>query len=95
VPETQPHIENWIQCIKSREKCTADIEYGHRSSTVCYLVNIARNVGRVGETLNWDPEAERFTNCDEGNAMLSHPRREGWELPREGWRKAKSSYSSS
>jgi hypothetical protein len=91
VPETQPHIENWIQCIKSREKCTADIEYGHRSSTVCYLVNIARNVGRVGETLNWDPEAERFTNCDEGNAMLSHPRREGWELPREGWRKAKSS----
>ena len=36
---------------------------------------------RVGETLNWDPDAERFTNCDEGNAMLSRPRREGWELP--------------
>ena len=81
VPETQPHIENWIQCIKTRQQCTADIEYGQRSSSVCYLVNIARDVGRVGETLKWDPKAERFTNCDEGNAMLSRPRRKGYELP--------------
>jgi len=44
-------------------------------------VNIARDVGRVGETLHWDPAAERFTNCDEGNAMLSRPRRAGYELP--------------
>lgn len=81
VPESQPHIENWLECIKTREKCTADIEYGQRSSTICYLVNIARDVGRVGEVLKWDPEAERFTNCDEGNAMLARPRREGYELP--------------
>jgi hypothetical protein len=48
---------------------------------MCYLVNIAREVGQVGKTLQWDPEKERFTNCDEGNALLSRPRREGWELP--------------
>ena len=81
VPETQPHIENWIECIKTRGKCNADIEYGQRSSTLCYLVNIARAVGRVGEKLNWDPVAERFTNCDEGNAMLARKRRAGYELP--------------
>ncbi len=81
VPETQPHIENWLECIKSRGTCTADIEYGQRSSSFCYLVNIARDVGKVGETLHWDPVAEKFTNCDEGNAMLSRPRREGYELP--------------
>lgn len=81
VPETQPHIENWIECIKSRNRCTADIEYGQRSSTLCYLVNIARAVGRVGEKLLWDPVAERFTNCDEGNAMLANTRRPGYELP--------------
>jgi hypothetical protein len=45
----------------------ADIEYGQRSSTLCYLVNIAREVGQVGKKLKWDPEAEQFTNCDEGN----------------------------
>jgi hypothetical protein len=59
----------------------ADIEYGQRSSTVCYLVNIVRDVGRVGETLRWDPKIERFTNCDEGNELLSRPRRKGYELP--------------
>jgi predicted dehydrogenase len=82
VPETQPHIENWVNCIKSREKCNADIEYGLRSTSVCYLVNIARDVNKVGEVLKWDPEAERFTNCDEGNAMLSRERRKGYELPK-------------
>lgn len=81
VPETQPHIENWIDCIKSRDRCNADIEYGQRSSSLCYLANIARDVGRVGETLQWDPDRERFTNCDEGNAMLARPRRKGFELP--------------
>lgn len=82
VLETQPHIENWVQCIKTRKRCTADVEYGHRSTTICYLVNIARDVGRVGEALKWDPEEERFTNCDEGNALLARARRPGYELPR-------------
>lgn len=79
--ESQYHVEDWIACIKSRARCTADIEYGQRASTICYLVNIAREVGRVGEALKWDPATERFTNCDEGNKLLSRPRRKGYELP--------------
>jgi len=81
VPETQPHIENWLDCMRTRDRCTADIEYGQRSSTLCYLVNIARDIGRVGEPLRWDPDKERFTNCDEANALLDYPRRAGYELP--------------
>jgi hypothetical protein len=42
---------------------------------------LARDVGRVGEPLKWDPAAERFTNCDEGNQLLDRPRRKGFELP--------------
>jgi predicted dehydrogenase len=80
-PETQYHLENWVECIKTRQRCTADIEYGQRSTTVCYLVNIAREIGRVGEKLRWDPAAERFTNCDEANKLLSRERRKGYELP--------------
>ena len=49
--------------------------------TLCYLVNIVRDVGRVGEPLKWDPAAERFTNCDEANKLLDRPRRKGYELP--------------
>jgi hypothetical protein len=80
-PESAYHLDNWIDCIKSRQRCNADIEFGQRSSTLCYLVNIAHAVGRVGEALKWDPAAERFTNCDEANKLLSRPKRKGYELP--------------
>jgi predicted dehydrogenase len=83
-PETAYHIENWVECIKSRKRCTADIEIGQRSSTLCYLVNIVRDIGRVGQALKWDPVAERFTNCDEANKLLDRPRRKGYELPEIG-----------
>jgi len=79
--ETQYHIENWIACIKSRKRCNADIEYGQRSSTLCYLVNIVRDVGQVGKKLKWNPDTEQFTNCDEANLLLSRQRRKGFELP--------------
>ena len=79
-PETQYHIENWLECIKSRGRANADIEFGQRASTLCYLVNIVRQVGRVGEKLKWDPVAERFTNCDEANKLLSRPRRKAYQL---------------
>ncbi len=83
-PESFYHVENWIECIKSRKPCNADIETGQRATTLCYLVNIARQVGRVGEKLAWDPVAERFTNCDEANKLLQRPRRKGYELPETG-----------
>jgi predicted dehydrogenase len=79
--ETVYHVENWIDCIKTGEKCTADIEYGQRSTTLCELVNIVRATAEVGKLVRWDPVAERFTNNDKGNEMLSRPRRKGYELP--------------
>ena len=79
--ESSYHIENWIECIKSRQQCTADIEIGQRSASLCHLVNIVRQVGLVGQKLNWDPAVERFTNCDDANKLLDRPRRMGYELP--------------
>ncbi len=79
--ENNPHLQNWADCVKSRERCNADIEYGQRSTTLCYLVNIARDVGRIDEELHWDPQTEQFTNCEAGNKLLSRERRKGYELP--------------
>ncbi len=75
------HVENWLDCIKSGKKCNADIEYGQRSTTICELVNITRSVGLVNKTLHWDPKAEKFADCEEGNKLLARERRKGWELP--------------
>jgi predicted dehydrogenase len=80
-PETAYHIENWVECVKTRERCNADIEIGQRATTLCYLVNIVRDVGLVGKKLEWDPVTEKFTNCEEANQLLFRQRREGYELP--------------
>jgi predicted dehydrogenase len=72
------HLANWIECIKTRKRPNAYEEIGHRSATVCHLVNIAK---RLKRHLRWDPDAERFVGDDEANAQLDRPRRKGYELP--------------
>lgn len=72
------HLQNWIDCIKSREKPIADVEIGHRSATVCHLGNIARWVGR---RLQWDPQQETFVGDDKANRLLDRERRSPYQLP--------------
>lgn len=74
----KPHIANWLECIKTRETPVADVEIGHRSISVCHLVNITRELGRK---LQWNPETEQFENDEEANKLLDRPRRKGYELP--------------
>ena len=67
-----------MDCIKTRQKPVADVEIGHRSISVCHLINIAREVGRK---IKWDPEQEQIVGDEEANRLLSRPRRKGYELP--------------
>jgi predicted dehydrogenase len=75
------HMQNWLDCIRTRERPVSDVEIGHRSISVCHLANITRAVGR---TLQWDPKKETFIGDDEANQHLSRPRRAEFELPRPG-----------
>lgn len=72
------HFSDFIDCIRAGRRPVADVEIGHRSATVCHLVNIGRWLGR---NLKWDPKAERFVNDDEANTYLDYKRRPGYELP--------------
>ena len=72
------HLNNFFDCIKSRKEPNADVEIAQRSTTVCSLVNICRDMGRK---LKWNPAAEKFEGDDEANKLLSRPRRKGFELP--------------
>ncbi|HEX3999691.1 MAG TPA: Gfo/Idh/MocA family oxidoreductase [Pirellulales bacterium] len=74
----KPHIQNWLDCIRSREKPNADVEIGHRSISVSHLANIAREIGRK---LRWNPDKERFVDDPEADKYLNRPRRKGYELP--------------
>jgi predicted dehydrogenase len=76
--ETNPHIENFFECIRTRKPTNASAEIGHRATTLCHLVNICRTVQRK---LRWNPKKEQFINDEEASMLLSRPRREGYELP--------------
>jgi predicted dehydrogenase len=77
----KPHIKNWLDCMATRAAPNADIEIGHRTVTVCHIVNIARQLGRH---LQWNPDVEQFVGNDEANQLLDRPRRKGYELPEIG-----------
>jgi len=76
--QSNSHMGNWIECMKTRERCVADVEIGHRSSTVCHLGNIARWAGR---RLKWDPVKEIFPDDPEANEYLDRKRRKPYTLP--------------
>ncbi|MCS6849814.1 MAG: Gfo/Idh/MocA family oxidoreductase [Gemmataceae bacterium] len=75
-----PHFRNFIAAVRSRKASdlTADVEEGHKSSVMCHLANIAY---RLGRTLEFDPEKERFVNDAEADKHLSRVYREPYVLP--------------
>ncbi len=74
----RPHLQNWLDCIRTRGTPNAPVETGHRTVTVCHLANLARELNRP---LTWDPKQERFVADPEADALLDRPRRKGFELP--------------
>jgi predicted dehydrogenase len=77
-PWHEDHLQNWFDCIKSRELPVADVEIAHRTTTVCHLGNIARWTNRK---LAWDPAKETFPGDEEANQLLSRPQRKPYQIP--------------
>jgi predicted dehydrogenase len=77
----KPHLQDWLDCIKTRNDPVAPVEVGHRSITICHLAGIARELGRK---LRWDPDHETFPADEEARGLIDRPRRTGWELPNIG-----------
>lgn len=74
-----PHISNFFECIRTRNKPNADIEEGHRSTLLCQTANISYRLG--GRKLTFDGATERFKGDAEANAMLKRTYREPWVVP--------------
>ena len=70
-------VEDFIHCVKTRERPFRDVEWSHRTATVCHLGNIALKLNR---TLHWDPDKEDFVNDPEASRMVDRPRRGPWQI---------------
>jgi predicted dehydrogenase len=72
------HVRNFLDCIKSRQRPTSDIETGHHSITACHLGNIAY---RSKERLAWDVATERLTQgSPAAQNLLGREYRAPWKL---------------
>ncbi|MFH1739716.1 MAG: Gfo/Idh/MocA family oxidoreductase [bacterium] len=80
VPD-EPHKDNFLQCIRTRELPKADIEIGHRSACLIHLAAISLRLG--GRKLLFDGETEQFTNDEEANNLLKRTYREPYVIPEE------------
>ncbi len=75
VPRSPGHFRNWLDCIRSRKLPIADVEIGHRTTSICQLGNVALFSKRK---LRWDWKAERFPDDAEANSMLGREYRMPW-----------------
>ena len=77
IPDSPGHIREFLNAIKSREKTTCDVEYGHRLTKGGLLGNIAF---RLGRRIYWDDAHERITGDSLANRMVTRRYRKPWKL---------------
>jgi len=75
---TDSHLQNFLECIRTREQPGADIETGHVSTTLCHLGNIA---WQVGHEVRFDAASQSFPDDPAASALLTKPYRGEWVLP--------------
>lgn len=56
-PERAPHITNWVDCVKSRQKCACDEELGYRTMVA---IGMSIEAYRKGRTLYFDRDSEEI-----------------------------------
>lgn len=71
------HVQNWVDCIRSRQRPIADVAIGASTITVCHLGNIAYWTGR---TIRWDPEQRVILGDDAAARLLDRPKRSPYTL---------------
>jgi predicted dehydrogenase len=71
------HVRNLLDCIRTRRKTVCDPESAHRATTICHIANLCV---RLGRSLKWDPQAERFAGDNEADRMISRAMRAPWRL---------------
>lgn len=71
-----PHWKNWVECVKTRQKPTSEIETCVRSSTACLLANLSM---RFKHRLDWD-EQNWTVQQDAVKPYLKARYRSPWKL---------------
>ncbi len=73
------HMDNFLTAVRTRKPITrSPAEVAHRSCALVHLGNIAY---LTNGRLDFDPKTEKFTDCDEANALLTKEYRKPFGMP--------------
>jgi len=73
------HVQNFLECMKSREKPACDVAIAANTARVAHMGNIAYKTGRK---IYWDNSKNEFINDNEANEMTKASYRSPWNLPK-------------
>jgi predicted dehydrogenase len=71
------HVQNFLDCMRTRQRPVSDVEIGHNSMIACHLGNIAYRLGRV---VHWDVEKEAVRDDPEAQKLIAREYRAPWKL---------------
>lgn len=74
LPRNNGHADNFLKCVRTRERTICDAGVAHHSANAVLLGGVVRQIQR---TVKWDPVGERFDD-DEANRFLSIAKRAPW-----------------
>lgn len=75
----EAHVENFLDCVMTRQKPNCEIEEGHLSNTLCHLGNIC---ARVGRNLAFEAKTESIVGDAEAQALTRRKYRPHWGTPK-------------
>ena len=75
LPDPEPQITTFSDSVRTRQRFALNEINGHRS---CTMVNMGVIAVRLGRSLNFDPDKQRFIDDDAANRLLDQPMRGPW-----------------
>jgi len=72
------HMDDFLSAVRTRQPTRASAEIAHRS---CALVHLGEIALLTRGRLDFDPQTERFIDCDDANRLLTKEYREPYGLP--------------
>jgi hypothetical protein len=74
---SQSLVEDFLYSVRMRKRPFRDVEFSHRTASLCHLGNIAL---RLNRTLHWDPVKEDFVGDIEASTFVDRARRGPWQI---------------
>ena len=75
LPDPAPRHTDFLECVRNRQHFALDEIIGHHSATV---VNMGACALRLGRTLHFNPQTQRFIGDDAANLLVNQPMRAPW-----------------